>query len=155
MRKAFYRLLIIGLLFGGIVQQAQAQKKTKSFNLNIGVMTTDVFKGGRNLLTLGVGFDFYLGNFMLISPELQYWNDKSLFGNYTLAPGIILNLKVKHFIFGGGVILPLESKYFLPKINAGLIFKNMKLTLLLIPFFEHGYFDVEAILLGANIGIVF
>ncbi len=158
MRKFFLSLLVIGLLLGGVFQQAQAQDKTLALNLNVGAMTNTSFDDA--LLTLGAGLDFLLGEYIMISPELQLWSYKFKFDVFLLNPGAILNFKLKNFFIGGGVILPflisgdedIESGELMPKINAGLRTNRIRLSLYLITTFNDLF---DEILLGASIGIVF
>ena len=157
MRKVFSSLLVMGLLLGGIFQQAQAQDKKLAFNLNIGAQTNSSFDAGFFRITLGVGLDFLLGEKIIISPEFQScFHD---FETYLLNPGAILNLRFNNFFVGGGLILSFmyyendfENVQLLPKINAGYRSNYTKLTIYLIPPFKD--FPRE-ILLGASIGIVF
>ena len=155
MKKVIPRLIIIGLLLGGISQQAKAQDKGLEFNLNAGALTS--FDFDDILFTFGAGLDYHLGEHISISPELQLWTFNFEFKEIYLNPGIILNFRLKNFFIGGGVISPFEGlspiyPYFLPKINAGFRIKNIKLTLYLI--FPNDDFP-ELFLTGANIGIVF
>jgi hypothetical protein len=158
MKKVFLNLIVVGLLLGGVFQQAQAQDKTLEFNLNIGALTDTSFEDA--LFTLGAGLDFHLGKLIMISPELQLWSYKFRFDAFLLNPGVILNFKMKNFFAGGGVILPffisgdedIESGELMPKINAGLRTNRIKIAVYMITTF-HDLFDY--ILLGANVGIVF
>ncbi|MGD2072410.1 MAG: hypothetical protein PVG65_02855 [Candidatus Thorarchaeota archaeon] len=154
MRKAVSKLLIIGLLIGGILQSAQAQAKTLEFNINAGFRTERFFED--TFFTLGAGLDFHPLEYFMISSELQFWGYSSIFDVFMLSPSATLNLKWKSFFLGGGVMLPIdlsggtvESGVLIPKFNAGLRISKIKLMLYLITKFEDYH------LLGASIGIVF
>lgn len=158
MRKFFFSLMVIGPLLGGISQKAQAQDKVRAFNLNIGTVTHMSF--GDVYFTLGVGFDSQIGEYIMISPEIQLLSNKFRFDSFPILPGIILNLKLKNFFVGTGVIFPfrisgdggIKSGNLAAKINAGFRINRLKLTLYLITPFENLF---EENLLGASIGIVF
>lgn len=155
MKKAFLSLILIGLLIGGVFQQAQAQDKTLEFNLNVGALKNAY--GRHDMFTLGTGLDIHVGKLIMISPELQMWIGPD---SFLLNPGAILNYEYKNVFVGGGVILTffifgdenLISGILWPKINAGLRFKWVKLTFYLITSFD-GFSGNSQV--GANIGIVF
>ncbi len=138
-----------------MAERVRAQDKKLEFNTNAGALTDTHFE--YVFFTLGAGLDFHLGELIMISPELQLWSYQFRSEYFYLNPGIILNFKLKNFFIGGGMISPFEGlspidPYFLPKINAGLRIKNIKLTLYLILPNED---FPEMLLLGANIGVVF
>ena len=158
MRKAILCLLIIGLLLGGIFQQAQAQDTKQDVNLNIGGLTNQSFMGP--IYTLGAGADIHLGKHIMISPELQLWSSELRLDVLQLNLGATLNYKLKIFFVGGGINIPFFMTTTFtdvfgiigPKINVGLRINRIKLTIYLLTSFED-FFDYFQV--GANIGIVF
>ncbi len=95
----------------------------------------------------------------MLSPETQawMWTEIIRLDEFLLNPGVTLNLKMKNFFIGGGVILSLfsidndiEFDSAILKFNAGFRMKNISLTLYMISFTEEHIFDFEGILLGAN-----
>jgi len=56
MNKTISCLLAMGLLFGGVFQQSEAQDKRLAFNLNAGALTDASFRV--EVFTLGSGIDF-------------------------------------------------------------------------------------------------
>jgi hypothetical protein len=154
MRNSVSLFLVFSILFiRGIFQQVQAQDKKLEFNLNVGA-----FKGKHStIFTLGEGFDYHLGKYFMISPELQLWRaHDALF----LDPGAVLNFTDGNFFVGGGVIglfsvsgsENLDMEFVSAKINAGFRINRIKLTIYLITSFEDLF---EDILFGGSIGIVF
>ena len=157
MRKAILCLLIIGLLLGGIFQQAQAQDTKQDVNLNIGGLTNQSFMGP--IYTLGAGADIHLGKHIMISPELQLWSSELRLDVLQLNLGATLNFRLKFFFIGGGLNIPVlmtgtRTDVFgiiSTKINVGLKINRIKFTIYLLSPLE----DSEFIQVGANIGIVF
>ena len=153
MRKALYGLVIIGLLFGGIAQQVEAQGKIVEFNLNINALTDDYFRNF--VFGVGAGLDFSLGKNVMISPDVLLISD---FSESLLISGATLNIRLKRFFLGGGIVVPLgrtggfESGELWLKVNVGYRIKKIKFALYMISPFED---FLQNVALGGSIGYVF
>jgi hypothetical protein len=155
MRKTCSSLLIFGLLLGGVVKQTQAQDKKLEFNLNVGVL-----KGVYStIFTIGSGLDYQLGKYLMISPEIQLWRAPDVL---VLFPGTVVNLEFKNFFVGGGAVIGfrisgdenLEMDRVSAKINTGIKFNRIKLTLYLLTSFEGIFLSFDNVQFGGSIGIV-
>lgn len=160
MNKAFLFFSLGGLLIGGIFQPAHAKDVTSELNINAGALATYKFR--EILFTIGAGLDYHLGEYFMISPELQLWNSELRLSALQLNLSTTLNCKLKNFFVGAGASIPLFKTEDLAvfkisgmKMNAGLRTKKIKLTIYLITSFEGLFPSFNRVQYGSNIGIVF
>jgi len=143
-KKVILGLLVLAILLGGAL--AQAQEKKVSLSLNLG-MQTNLWRGTSFDLFQG-SVDFRagirLGKSFQISPELMYVTSHKLHTDYGyIYPGIMLNYQAKNFFVGAGAVLPVvygggetDSGNPAPKLNVGYIVKNIMLTVYIIMWTE-------------------
>lgn len=149
--------IIAFLAVPGTAAEKSIGKQDMKFYLNLGVLSNDTFdmfhwQGGMMM-------DFFLGENLVLSPEVMLTGYKFAFDYLYLYPGATLNLlltKGENKLFvGGGVIMfvPIvpgdyDTKLEL-KINGGLMAGNIRLSV----FFWTPFSDLFSLYtLGANIG---
>jgi len=159
MKKVGLVFLVLGMLAGTAVQQANAQDKKVDFSLNLGVMS---FYGGEFSfsgfgLTLSPQVDIHVTKGFMISPEAMFLTDFE-FSGVVGFPGVIFNYLGKGFFVGGGVVLPVAISgevgvgELLPKFNIGYHGRHINLTAYTITSFN-GIFRWG--LVGASLGYRF
>jgi len=152
-------LVVVGMLAGAAVQQANAQDKKVEFSLNLGVMTYLGSEGSFSdvLLAFSPQLDIHVAKGFMISPEAMVITNFQFSGAIGL-PGVMLNYTGKGFFAGAGVVLPVSITEdagvgsIVPKINIGYRGKNVNLTAYLITSTQQMFSEN---LVGATIGYRF
>jgi hypothetical protein len=149
-------ILLCGLLLVSGVYGAGSQM---NFGLNFGIQTMDDFKFDPIMWTAGAELDFQLGDYLMLSPEVTLVGYKFEFKQFILYPGVILNFTPANFFIGGGLVKGFligsgtsGSSDIALKLNAGVMSKNMKLTVYLISDFDNLF---KNMLVGASFGFRF
>jgi hypothetical protein len=157
-------LVVVGMLAGAAVQQANAQDKRAAFSLNLGVQT-NVWAGtsfDNAWFTLDGRVGIPLGKSFEVSPEVMAMVDDSFnFDLVWLYPGVMLNYKAGNFFVGAGAVLPVvvggesDSGNPAPKINFGYKFGKLMITLYAIAWTESGVDFLDLNFVGATLGYRF
>ena len=161
LRKSVSGLLIAAFVWGGALLSAQPRSEARRRDrdqdrgiqvfLNIGY--TNLFDHPR-WMTLGSDVEVRLGKGLNFSPEVSLWFRDFIGHDISVVPGVTLNLKLRNFTVGGGLIrrvsaLPGESEGSLvPKFQAGYHSGPVKITGILILLLDDPPF-----LFGLSIGV--
>ena len=136
MKKAVFALIV----FTGV---SLAQAQNLDVSSNFGVLTRHDFKFDPLILSGNVTFDFYVGSFLMVSPECTlYANSKFESASMILAPGGTINFTSSQLFFGAGIVkefwlkssdvsFPLEMK-----IQAGVRASKFRLGAYMLTSFE-------------------
>jgi hypothetical protein len=165
MKKVGLVFLLLGMLAGAAVQQANAQDKRAEFSLNLGVQT-NVWSGSsfdNAWFTLDARVGIPLGKSFEISPEVMAMVDDSFnFDRVWLYPGVMLNYKAGNFFVGAGAVLPVvvgggssDSGNPAPKINFGYKFGKLMITVYALTWMESGVDFLDLNFVGATLGYRF
>ena len=129
------------------------------FGLNFGAQTDDGFSFDPFLWTVGVELDFQFGDFLMLGPEVMLVGNGFEFKQFILYPAVILNFTAGNFFIGAGMAKGFfigsgmsGSTDFLLKLNAGLIARNVKLSVYALMAFDSLFKDMA---LGATLGFRF
>ncbi len=161
LKKSIAGLLIALFLWGGAFLRAQsrggARKRDRDQDraiqvfLNIGYI--NLFDHPR-WMTLGSDVEVRLGKGLNLSPEVSLWFRDFIGHDISVVPGITLNLRLRNFTAGGGLIrrastLAGESEgSIVPKFQAGYHSGPVKITGILILLLDDPPF-----LLGLSVGV--
>jgi hypothetical protein len=165
MKQVGLVLLVVVMLAGGAVQQANAQDKKVDFSLNLGVQT-NVWSGSAfdyASFTLDARVGIALGKSFEISPEVMFVVDDSFnFDVVLLYPGVMLNYKAGNFFVGAGAVLPIafgdgesETGNIAPKINIGYKFGKLMITVYALTWTEPGIDFLDVNYVGITLGYKF
>jgi hypothetical protein len=158
-------LVVVGMLAGAAVQQANAQEKKAQFSLNAGVQTNiwngSSFDGASFTLDGRVGIA--LGKSFEISPEVMFVLDGVFEGDVNFFyPGVMLNYKAGNFFIGAGAVLPIafgdgesDAGNIAPKVNFGYKFGKLMITVYALTWNESGLDFLDANFIGATLGYRF
>jgi len=167
MKRVITGLLVVGLLWGAAL--AQAQEKKVALSLNLGIQT-NLWKGTSFDLTQGtldVRAGIRLGRSFEISPEFMYVTTHKFHLDYGyLYPGVVINYVAKSFFVGAGAVLPItygggetNSGNPAPKFNIGYVNNHIMLTAYIIMWTEsdpYGEFNFPHFnFIGATVGYRF
>jgi hypothetical protein len=105
-RKTKALLIASAILIGLAVArpaEAQFRERNQPFGLyiDIGYMNLNSVP---KWLTLGPELELRLGQTLSINPEISFWFRSSFGDTIFIVPGGTLNLRIRSFFFGGGVI---------------------------------------------------
>ena len=147
-------VLLCGLLLVSGVYAAGSQM---NFGVNFGIMDTDQFKFNPLMWTAGAELDLQFGEFLMFSPEVTLVGNGFKFKEFLLFPAAILNFTPGNFFVGGGITkgfyIGSGEDFAITevalKLNAGLISKNLKLTVYVITAFDSLF---DGMLVGASLG---
>ncbi|MCU0276168.1 MAG: hypothetical protein MUF02_04825 [Acidobacteria bacterium] len=147
-------ILLCGLL---LVSGLFAFEKKTTISINFGIMDTDQFKFDPLMWTAGAELDLQVGNYLMFSPEVTLVGNGFKFKEFLLFPAAILNFTPGNFFVGGGITkgfyIGSGEDFAITevalKLNAGLISKNLKLTVYVITAFDSLF---DGMLVGASLG---
>ena len=128
------------------------------FGINFGVQTDDGFSFDPFLWTVGAELDFPFGKYLMLSPEVMLVGSGFAFKEFILYPAVLLNFTARSFYAGGGVAKGFligsvsGSGDFVLKLNAGLVARNIKLTVYALMAFDSLFQNMA---LGASLGFRF
>jgi len=149
-------LVIASVMFIGLAAARPAEAQFRERNRPIGLY---IDLGYMNLnsvpkwVTLGPELELRLGRVMSINPEVSFWFRSSFGDTVYIVPGGTVNLRIRSFFVGGGVIKRVSdwadeaSGSVVPKFQAGFASGPVRLavTLLLLNRTDH-------FVLGLNFG---
>jgi hypothetical protein len=144
MRKMGILAIVGGLILGGAVPSSEAREKPINVFGNFGLMLNGFIIP--NDLVLGAQVDVHLGKLLMVSPEFAVWSNHYRFATVTLAPALLVNLKLGRIFVGGGFTAMKGGGYggngyyagdwqwhekwaTRPKFNLGYRARHFKLTL--------------------------
>lgn len=139
MKKVLFALMVITG-----VSLAQAQNLDVSSNF--GIITRNDFKFDPLYLSGNITLDFYVGGFIMISPECTFYADsKFASASMILAPGGTINFTSGPLFFGAGIVkefwlkstdvsIPLELK-----LQAGVRASKFRLGAYMLTFFKEPF----------------
>jgi len=147
MKRGALIVLIVAMGLALASSPIQAAEKAFDFGVNFGVVSDDSFKFSPFTWSAGAEFDFYFGEYLMLSPEVMLWIQKFDFKNLWLIPGAMLNARIQTFFAGAGVVLPIflssgtstVADKFSFKVNAGWMSTGQKLTFYIITPFEDAF----------------
>jgi hypothetical protein len=129
------------MLTGVPFQSTLAQDRAVGLIVNTGVMSRGLYP---SWLTVGCGVDVHLNRHLMLRSEIEWWNTEIDLKSYYLVPSATLNVKVKRFFIGAGVLKrrwvsiwgnegwdDLE-----PKLNFGIRGKRIRLTIVTVHKFK-------------------
>ncbi len=150
LKKAYFSLILIGILTVGSPNYAQAEDRPLEIGLNLGFMTYPPEAGGSapndTIFAFSANLNFRLKESLILSPEITLAPGPGL-EYLVLSPGVILNYSSHGFWVGAGAVYIVLDGRLSPKINAGYRVKHFVLM---------GYFILaEKTLMGASLGYRF
>lgn len=104
-------------------------------------------------VTLGPELELRLGNFVSLNPEVSFWFRSSFGDTVSIVPGGTVNLRIRSFFVGGGVIKRIAdwaeeaSGSVVPKLQAGFASGPVRLSVALLLLNRTDHF-----VLGLNFG---
>lgn len=141
MKKVIFILIIVACF--GLVQ-AQGIGTSANF----GVLTRNDFTFDPLYLSGNITLDFYIGSFLMLSPEFTFYADSKFdSASMTLAPGGTINFTSGQLFFGAGIVkeiwlksttssIPLQMK-----LQAGLRASKFRLGAYMLTFFDDLFQD--------------
>ena len=159
MKKLGVLLLGFFLFFLVSGQPLKAQAGTVDVFFNSGIVTDDSFSFDPLLWTGGINLDFYITDYLTLSPECYIIIYQLEFDPIWIAPAILANLRFSSIFIGAGI-----TKWFIVgegytmstdfslKMNAGFQVHHLRLTAFVVSAFDHFLKDMTV---GATIGFGF
>ena len=141
MKKKIFALICIA---GAGLIQAQGIGASANF----GVITRNDFKFDPLYFSGNITLDFYLGRFIMLSPECTFYADSKFNSpSMTLAPGGTINFTYGQLFVGAGIVkeiwlksasvsIPLQMKF-----QAGLRASKFRLGAYMLTFFDDLFQD--------------
>jgi len=154
MKKMIIAAVLAGSLLGGLSPLAAAEKKPVRVYANLGIMLNGFILP--EAMAAGLQVDVRLLKPLVLSPEFFVWSHRFQFDDWTLAPALLLNLRLGRFFLGGGVTAMSGGGYggygvhrwaVRPKFNLGLAGRRFKMALGAVPI-DDGIAGVLTVGLG-------
>ncbi len=162
MKKVLCGVVVVFLLAGGAL--LQAQEKKVSFSLNVGAQT-NIFEGSsfeRAFFSLDARAGIRLARSFEVSPEIMGVVNDKFEGGYILYPGVMLNYTPGNFFVGIGAVIPIahadgetSSGNPAPRINIGYRAGHLIFTAFFLTYTESGLDFLDMNFAGATIGYAF
>lgn len=160
MKKVALSLLLLAFLFCVTSQNSQALVKPFSLYLSGGVQTDTNLSFDPFFWTAGANMDFSFALLpFTLSPECYIIVHNFDFDAFTLAPGVMANLKLANLFVGAGLtkwfLVGTEAadtppSDFMLKLNAGLKGPGVKLTVFAVTAFDN-LFKTDYMWIGATV----
>jgi hypothetical protein len=157
MKRAFFIVLIAGILVVCIPQPGRAEGQRIGIFANLGFMTKEGLSP--NWLTLGPELMIPVGTRLSFNPEVTLWGSSFGFRSYYVVPGAVVNLRIGRFTIGVGAVRRFwvsrfsngdSSENIAPKFQIGYRSRNSRITLIAIPLSSRNYVS-----LGLALGMGF
>jgi len=139
-RKTIAFMIAAGMFIGlAAVRPAEAQFRERDrpigLYIDIGYMNLNSVP---KWVTLGPELELRLGRVLSINPEVSFWFRSSFGDSVSIVPGGTVNLRIRSFFFGGGVIKRVSdwaeeaSGSVVPKFQAGYASGPVRLSVILL-----------------------
>jgi len=154
-RKTIAFMIAAGMLLGLAAArpaEAQFQERNRPIELyiDLGYMNLNSVP---KWVTLGPELELRLGQVLSINPEVSFWFRSSFGDTVYIVPGGTVNLRIRSFFFGGGVIKRISDwteeagGTVIPKFHAGYASGPVRLAVALLLLNRTDHF-----VLGLNFG---
>ena len=149
MKRAFFIVLIAGIIVICFPKSGQAEGQRIGFFANLGFMTKEGLSP--NWLTLGPELMIPVGIRLSFNPEVTLWGSSFGFRSYYVVPGAVVNLRIGRFTIGVGAVRRFwvsrfsngdSSESIAPKIQVGYRSRSSRITLIAIPLSSRNYVSV-------------
>jgi hypothetical protein len=139
-RKTIAFLIAAGMLLGlAAARPAEAQYRERNrpvgLYIDLGYMNLNSVP---KWITLGPELELRLGKVITINPEVSFWFRSSFGDTVSIVPGGTINLRIRSFFIGGGVIRRISDwaeeagGTVVPKFQAGYASGPVRLSVILL-----------------------